>query len=65
MSVHIKITQEINTGTNQTVQVYNDELNGMVLVVRESDNKADYRNLYLTRQEARALSDMLKDIASK
>jgi hypothetical protein len=65
MAVHVKITQELNTGTNQTVQVYNDELDGMVLVIRESDNKADYRNLYLTRQEARALSDMLKDVASK
>jgi hypothetical protein len=65
MAVHVKITQELNTGTDQTVQVYNDELDGMVLVIRESDNKADYRNLYLTRQEARALSDMLKDVASK
>jgi hypothetical protein len=65
MSVHVKITQELNTGTDQVVQVYNDELDGMVLVVREGDNIMDYRNLYLTRAEARALSDMLRDVASK
>jgi hypothetical protein len=65
MSVHVKITQELNTGTDQVVQVYNDELGGIVLVVREGDNKMDYRNLYLTQTEARALSNMLRDIVGK
>jgi hypothetical protein len=65
MPVHVKITQELNTDTDQVVQVYNDELGGIVLVVREGDNKMDYRNLYLTQTEARALSNMLRDIVGK
>jgi hypothetical protein len=64
MAVHVKITQELNTST-QVVQVSNDELGGMILVVREGDNYYDYRNVYLTQAEAKALSDMLRDVAEK
>jgi hypothetical protein len=64
MSVHVKITQELNTDT-QVVQVRNDELGGMLLVVREGDNYQDYRNVYLTKAEAKALAGMLNEVASK
>jgi hypothetical protein len=64
MSVHVKITQELNTDT-QVIQVRNDELGGMILVVREGDNYQDYRNVYLTKAEAKALAGMLSEVASK
>jgi surface antigen len=64
MSVHVKIMQEIKTNT-QVVQVFNDELGGMLLVVREGDNYQDYKNLYLTKAEAKALAGMLSEVASK
>ena len=64
MSVHVKITQEMITDS-QVVQVYNDELFGMVLVVREGNNTMDYKNLYLTKAEAKALAGMLSEVANK
>ena len=64
MAVHVKITQELTTST-QVVQVSNDELGGMILVVREGGDYYDYRNVYLTQAEAKALSDMLRNVAEK
>jgi hypothetical protein len=64
MSVFVRITQELNT-ESQIVQVYNDELGGIVLVVREVEDMMDTRHLYLTKAEAKALAGMLNEVAVK
>ena len=64
MSVFVKITQELKTDS-QVVQVYNDELGGIVLVVREAEDIMNTRHLYLTKAEAKALAGMLNEVAVK
>lgn len=66
MSVQIKSSSSFQT-VDQFVEVSTMESGGVMLSLCEIDDQGEAYNprLYLTKQEALALSSMLKDIADK
>ena len=66
MSVDVKISQSFQT-QEQFVEVYNAPLGGLVLSLCEIDEMGEAYNprLYLSKQEAIALANMLLNVADK
>jgi hypothetical protein len=66
MSVDVKISQSFQT-QEQFVQVSNSPLGGLILMMCEIDEQGEAYNprLYLSKQEAIALANMLINVADK